>query len=323
MGRWERRASRPAFTAAARTPLMPAHAAKETPMSTKNTLKTGLLLSALTGLPAAAGQLFGGTAGLIIALLFAMAMNGATYWFSDRLALAMAHARSVARSDAPLLYAQVEDLAARAGVPVPAVYLIDDPSPNAFATGRNPAHAAVAATTGIVQLLDQRELRGVLAHEFAHIKNRDILLTTIAATIAGAISALANIFQFATLFGQHDEDEEGSSMLGGLALLILAPIAATLIQLAISRAREYAADATGARLCGEPLALASALGKLERGTWLRPMQVNPAAAPLFIVHPFAGGGLLRLFSTHPPISERIARLEAMAGPSAARTRSTR
>ena len=286
-------------------------------MSTKNTLKTGLLLAALTGVLAVAGHLVGGTAGLLIALLVAVAMNGATYWFSDRLALAMAHARPVARSEAPLLYAQVADLAARAGVPRPAVYLIDDPSPNAFATGRNPRHAAVAATTGLLQLLDQRELRGVLAHEFAHIKNRDILLTTVAATIAGAISALANLFQFATLFGQHDEDEEGSSMLGGLAMVILAPIAATLIQLAISRAREYAADATGAGLCGEPLTLASALRKLERGTWLRPMQVNPAAAPLFIVHPFAGGGLLRLFSTHPPIGERIARLEAMARPSAA------
>src|SRR5919204_2124248 len=316
MGRWERRARRPAFTSASRSPLMPAHAAKETPMSTKNTLKTGLLLAALTGVLAVAGHLVGGTAGLIIALLFAVVMNGATYWFSDRLALAMAHARSVARSDAPLLYAQVEDLAARAGVPMPAVYLIDDPSPNAFATGRNPRHAAVAVTTGLLHLLDQRELRGVLAHEFAHIKNRDILLTTVAATIAGAISALANIFQFATLFGSHDEDEEGGSMLGGLAMLILAPIAATMIQLAISRAREYAAHATGARLCGEPRALASALSKLERGTWLRPMQINPAAAPLFIVHPFAGGGLLRLFSTHPPIAERIARLEAMASRSA-------
>jgi heat shock protein HtpX len=285
-------------------------------MSTKNTLKTGLLLAALTGVLAVAGHLVGGTTGLAIALLFAVAMNGATYWFSDRLALAMAHARPVARSEAPLLYAQIEDLAAGAAVPVPAVYLIADPSPNAFATGRNPRHAAVAATTGILQLLDQRELRGVLAHEFAHIKNRDILLTTVAATMAGAISALANMFQFATLFGSHDEDEEGGSMLGGLAMLILAPLAATLIQLAISRAREYAADATGARLCGEPRALASALGKLERGTWLRPMQVNPAAAPLFIVHPFAGGGLLKLFSTHPPITERIARLEAMASQSA-------
>ena len=287
-------------------------------MSTKNTLKTGLLLAALTGVLAVAGHLVGGTTGLAIALLFAVAMNGATYWFSDRLALAMAHARPVARSDAPLLYAQIEDLAAGAAVPVPAVYLIDDPSPNAFATGRNPRHAAIAVTTGILQLLDQRELRGVLAHEFAHIKNRDILLTTVAATMAGAISALANMFQFATLFGSHDEDEEGGSMLGGLAMLILAPLAATLIQLAISRAREYAADAKGARLCGEPRALASALGKLERGTWLRPMQVNPAAAPLFIVHPFAGGGLLGLFNTHPPIGERIARLEAMAGPSASR-----
>ena len=175
-------------------------------MSTKNTLKTGLLLAALTGLLAVAGHLVGGTTGLIIALLFAVAMNGATYWFSDRLALAMAHARPVARSEAPLLYAQVEDLAARAGVPMPAIYLIDDPSPNAFATGRNPRHAAVAATTGILQLLDQRELRGVLAHEFAHIKNRDILVSSIAAMIAGVVSAIANVLQLSFLFGGYEQD---------------------------------------------------------------------------------------------------------------------
>src|SRR5947209_3253958 len=166
-------------------------------MSITNTLKTGLLLAALTGLLAVAGHLVGGTAGLIIALLFAVAMNGAAYWFSDRLALAMAHARPVSRAEAPALYAQVEDLAARAGIPVPAVYIVDDPSPNAFATGRNPAHATVAVTTGILELLDQRELRGVLAHELAHVKNRDILLTTVTATIAGAISAIANVFQLA------------------------------------------------------------------------------------------------------------------------------
>src|SRR5947208_11115811 len=208
-----------ALTPASRSPVMSAHATEETPMSTTNTLKTGLLLAALTGLLAVAGQLFGGPTGLAIALLFAVAMNGATYWFSDRLALAMAHAHPVSRSDAPLLYAQVEDLAARAGVPRPAVYLIDDPSPNAFATGRNPRHAAVAVTSGILQLLGPRELRGVLAHEFAHIKNRDILLTTVAATIAGAISAMANLFQLATLFGSHDKDEESGSMLGALAML--------------------------------------------------------------------------------------------------------
>lgn len=282
-------------------------------MSTSNIFKTGLLLAALTALLAIVGHLFGGTTGIAIALLFAVAMNGAAYWFSDRLALAMARARPVTRAEAPALYAQVEDLARRAGVPVPAVYVIDDPSPNAFATGRDPHHAAVAVTTGIMGLLDTRELRGVLAHEFAHITNRDILLTTIAATIAGAIGAIANIFQFTALFGHHDADEEGPGVLGSLALLIVAPLAATLIQLAVSRAREYAADATGARLTSDPLALAGALRKLERGVWLQPMAVNPAAAPLFIVHPLSGGGLLRLFSTHPPIAERVARLEALAG----------
>jgi len=282
-------------------------------MDTTNTLKTGLLLAALTGLLALTGNLFGGTAGIVIALVFAVAMNGAAYWFSDRLALSMARARPVSPDEAPGLHAQVRDLAARAGVPTPAVYVIDDPSPNAFATRRDPAHAAVAVTAGVLDLLDARELRGVLAHEFAHIRNRDILLTTVAATVAGAISAIANVFQLAALFGGHDEDEDGPGLLGGLALLVVAPIAATLIQLAVSRSREYAADATAAAIAGDPLALAAALGKLERGAWLRPMAVNPAAAPLFIVHPFGGEGVLKLFSTHPPTAERIARLEAMAG----------
>lgn len=282
-------------------------------MSTMNTLRTGVLLAALTGLFALVGYALGGATGIVVALALAVAMNGAAYWFSDRLALAMAHARPVSPAEAPWLHAQVADLARRAEVPAPAVYVIDDPSPNAFATGRDPAHAAVAVTTGILALLDAPELRGVLAHEFAHIKNRDILITTVAATIAGAIAALANIVQFAALFGGHDDDEEGPGLLGSLALLIVAPIAATLIQLAVSRSREYAADATGARLVGDPLALAGALGKLERGAWLRPMAVNPAAAPLFIVHPFSGGGVPGLFSTHPPMPERIARLEAMAG----------
>lgn len=281
-------------------------------MSTMNTFKTGLLLAALSGLLVVVGHLFGGTTGIVIALLFAVAMNGAAYWFSDRLALAMVRARPVSRAEAPELHDHVADLALRAGVPTPNVYVIDDPSPNAFATGRDPAHAAVAVTTGILGLLDTRELYGVLAHEFAHIKNRDILLTSIAATIAGAIGAIAHVFQFAALFGGHDQDEEGPGVLGGLALLIVAPLTATLIQLAVSRAREYAADATGARLTGDPLALADALRKLERGVWLQPMAVNPAAAPLFIVHPFSGGGLLRLFSTHPPLAERVARLEALA-----------
>jgi heat shock protein HtpX len=282
-------------------------------MTAMNTLKTGLLLAALTALLAAAGHLVGGTGGLLIALLFAVALNGAAYWFSDRLALSMAGARPLARAEAPALHAQVEDLARRASIPVPAVYLIADPSPNAFATGRDPAHAAVAVTTGIMELLDARELRGVLAHEVAHIRHRDILLTTVAATIAGAISGLANVFQYTALFGHHDaDDEEGPGVLGGLALLIVAPIAALLLQLAVSRSREYAADATGARLTGDPLALAAALRRLERGIWLQPLAVNPAAAPLFIVHPFNGDGLLRLFSTHPPLAARVARLEALA-----------
>jgi len=264
-----------------------------------------------------AGHLVGGTAGVLVALAVAVAINGAAYWWSDRLALSMAHARPIGAQEAPALHAQVADLALRAGVPLPAVSIMDDPSPNAFATGRNPAHATIAVTTGLLAVLDSQELRGVLAHEFAHIKHRDILLTTVAATLAGAISGLATIFQLTTLFGHHDEDEQGGGLLGTLALLIVAPLAATVIQLAVSRSREHAADALGARLCGDPLALASALRRLEHGAWLRPMQVNPAAAPLFIVHPLQGGGLLRLFSTHPPTAERIARLEAMVEHTAA------
>jgi heat shock protein HtpX len=280
-------------------------------MNTRNTLKTAVLLAGLTGLFVLVGNWLGGTGGMAIALIFALAMNGAAYWCSDRLALSMAHAQPVTRDEAPYLYDMVERLAAQARVPVPKVYVIEEASPNAFATGRNPSHAAVAVTTGIVDLLSRQELHGVLAHEFAHIKNRDILLSSIAATMAGAITALAQFFQLAAIFGQHDEDEEGG-LVGALAMLIIAPIAATVIQLAISRAREFAADATGARLAGDPLSLASALRKLEMGTWLRPMEVNPATSHLFIVHPFAGGGLLKLFQTHPPIAERVARLEAMA-----------
>jgi heat shock protein HtpX len=282
-------------------------------MNTTNTLKTTVLLAALTGLFVLVGNALGGSVGMIIALGIALLMNGASYWFSDRLSLAMAHAKPVSRVEVPHLYAMVEDLATRARVPVPKIYMIDEPSPNAFATGRNRSHAAVAVTSGIVDLLAPAELYGVLAHEFAHIKNRDILLCTVAATIAGAITALAQFFQFAAIFGHHNEDEDGAGMVGALAMLLVAPIAATLIQLAISRAREFTADATGARLAGDPLALAGALRKLEMGTWLRPMHVNPAASHLFIVHPFAGGGLLRLFQTHPPIADRITRLEAMAG----------
>ena len=290
-------------------------------MTTKNTLKTAALLAALAALFAFVGNVLGGTNGLFVALAFALAMNGAAYWFSDRLALAMAHAQEVQRSQAPELFALVQDLAQRAQVPMPRVYVIEDPSPNAFATGRSPSHAAVAVTTGIMDLLDRRELYGVLAHEFAHIKHRDILISSVAATIAGAITMLANIFQFAAIFGHHDDEEDGGGLIAGLAMIIVAPIAATLIQLAISRAREYAADARGAELAGDPLALAGALRKLERGTWLRPMDVNPAAASMYIVHPFAGNGLVSLFQTHPPINERVARLEAIAMRRQARSQS--
>jgi heat shock protein HtpX len=246
---------------------------------------------------------------MVTALIVALLMNGDAYWFSDRLALAMVHAKPVSRDEAPFLHQMVEDLAARARVPVPKVYPIDEPPPNAFATGRNSSHASDAVTTGIVDLFSPEELYGRLAHEFAHIKNRDILLSTVAATVSGAIAALAQFFQFAATFGHHDED--GGGLLGSLAMLLIAPIAATLIQLAISRAREFAASATEARLAGDPLALAGALRKLEMGTWLRPMNVNPAASHLFIVHPFASGGMLRLFQPHPPIAGRIARLGAL------------
>lgn len=281
-------------------------------MTTTNTIKTAALLATLTALFAWFGYALGGTSGMVLALVFAALMNGGAYWFSDRLAIRLSHARPVSRNEEPQLHRLVEDLAQRAGVPMPRVYVIEDASPNAFATGRNPAHAAVAVTRGIMDLLDTRELYGVLAHEFAHIKHRDILLSSVAATVAGAITALANVFQLAALFGQNDEDGEGSGLMGSLALLFLAPIAATLIQLAISRAREFAADAAGARLVGDPLSLARALQKLERGTWVRPMAVNPASASMYIVHPFAGGGMVRLFQTHPPVADRVARLEAMA-----------
>lgn len=281
-------------------------------MTTKNTIKTAALLATLTALFAWFGQALGGSIGMVLALAFATLVNGGAYWFSDRLAIRMAHAQPVSREQEPHLYRLIEDLAHHAGVPAPRVYVIDDASPNAFATGRNPAHAAIAVTRGIMDLLNTRELYGVLAHEFAHIKHRDILLSSVAATVAGAITALANVFQLAALFGHHDEDGEGPGVMGSLALLFLAPIAATLIQLAISRAREFAADAAGANLVDDPLSLARALQKLEQGTWVRPMAVNPASASMYIVRPFAGGGLGRLFQTHPPIADRVTRLETMA-----------
>lgn len=282
-------------------------------MRTTNLLKTGLLLATLTALFAMVGRLLGGTGGVLLALGFAVLTNAAAYWYSDRLALTMARARRLAPGEAPGLEALSADLAWRARLPRPALYLIDDPSPNAFATGRNPDHAAIAVTTGLLGLLDAAELRAVLAHEFAHIQHRDILLTTMAATLAGAITGLAQLFQWQALTGHGDDEEGHGGLLGGLALLLLAPLGATLLQLALSRSREFAADTQGAALCGEPLALASALHRLERGAATRPMAVNPATAPLYIVHPFAAGGMARWFSTHPPVAARVARLEALAG----------
>ncbi len=284
-------------------------------MTTRNGLKTVFLLTALTGLLLLVGGAIGGRGGLIIAFGFALLTNVFAYWNSDKVALAMSGAHEVSPADAPELHRMVEELAMNARLPKPRVYVINTPSPNAFATGRDPKHAAVAATTGIMQLLSYDELRGVMAHELAHVKNRDTLIQTIVATIAGTIMFLAQMAQFAALFGglgRSDDDEGGMNPIGLLVSIIVAPIAATLIQMAISRSREYAADAGGAQISGQPMALASALQRLEAGAHVRPMQVNPATAHLFIVNPFRGGGLSGLFSTHPPIAERVARLQQLA-----------
>ncbi len=281
-----------------------------------NTLKTFLLLAALTALFVIVGDLLGGRGGAMVALVMALFMNFMAYWFSDKLALAMSGAKPVAEHEDPELHALVADLARRAGLPKPRVYIIPTETPNAFATGRNPQNAAVAVTAGIRRLLSRDELEGVLAHELAHIKNRDILISSIAAVIAGAISYLAYMGQWALFFGGlgHD-DEEGShplALLAAVLAILLAPIAATLIQLAISRSREYLADATGARICRCPLSLARALEKLEAWNRQVPMRVNPAQAQMFIVNPLSGETLFRLFSTHPPIEDRVARLLKMA-----------
>ncbi len=284
-------------------------------MTTRNGVKTVFLLTALTGLLLLIGGAIGGRGGLIIAFGFALLTNVFAYWNSDKVALAMSGAHEVSPADAPELHRMVEELAMNARLPKPRVYVINTPSPNAFATGRDPKHAAVAATTGIMQLLSYDELRGVMAHELAHIKNRDTLIQTIVATIAGTIMFLAQMAQFAALFGglgRSDDDEGGMNPIGLLVSIIVAPIAATLIQMAISRSREYAADAGGAHISGQPMALASALQRLEAGAHVRPMHVNPATAHLFIVNPFKGGGLSGLFSTHPPIAERVARLQQLA-----------
>lgn len=278
-----------------------------------NYAKTTLLLGALTCILVLLGQFIGGTNGAIGFFIFAAIMNFVSYWFSDKIVLMTCRAKQISEEEAPMLYRVVRNLSEKASLPMPKVYIVDSPSPNAFATGRNPNHASVAATTGILQMLSEDELEGVMAHELAHVKNRDILISSIAATIAGAISMIGSALQWGAMFGGagRDDDDRGG-MLGALAMAIVAPIAAMIIQLAISRSREYAADAEGARISHKPLSLAHALGKLENGVKMIPMQGgNPSTAHLFIVNPFRGG-LMGLFSTHPPMEERIRRLEELA-----------
>ncbi len=274
-----------------------------------NTTKTTLLLAALTGFFVFVGGALGGTSGMVIALLFAVTINMAAWWFSDKMALKMSRAREVTPAEAPELHRMVEILAQRAGIPKPSVHIIDSPAPNAFATGRSPAKGAVAVTTGITQVLNRDELAGVIAHELAHIKNRDTLISSIAATIAGAISMLADMAIWSMIFGGGDE-EEGAG--GGIMMLFLAPIAALIIQMAISRSREFVADAEGARILGDPQPLADALRKIEMSVKQRPMEVQPATSHLYIVNPVFGG-LAGLFSTHPATDKRIAKLQEMRG----------
>jgi len=291
-----------------------------------NRMKTAVLLATLTALLLWAGQALGGQSGLMMALVFAGLMNFGAYWWSDKIVLRMYGAQEVTEAQAPGLHSIVRDLARRAGIPMPRVYLIPQDAPNAFATGRSPQNAAVAVTEGLMRLVDREELAGVLAHELGHVRNRDTLIMTVAATIAGAVSMLAHMGQWALMFGggrSSDEGEEGGggSMLGGLVGVIVAPFAAMLIQMAISRSREFLADEAGARLTGNPLALASALRKLEAWSRQVPMTAgSPATAHLFIVNPFTGGGLLSLFSTHPSTDARVARLEELARGGVARTR---
>jgi heat shock protein HtpX len=257
-----------------------------------------------------AGAAFGGRSGMTIALIFAFAMNIFTYWFSDKLVLRMYRAQEVSESQAPELHSMVRRLVRRAGMPMPKVYIINQPQPNAFATGRNPEHAAVAVTTGIMQILSREELEGVLGHELAHIKHRDILIGTVAATIAGAISYLAHMAQWAMIFGGGDDDDGGNPF-AAIVMMIVAPLAAMLIQMAISRSREYAADRGGAKISGNPGHLASALRKLHMASMQIPLNAEPATAHMFIVNPLSAKGMANLFSTHPPMEERIARLEDM------------
>lgn len=280
-----------------------------------NYLKTAVLMAGLTALFLAVGERVGGPRGMLFSGAFVIALNVITYWFSDRIALALNGAQPLEPGELPWLRDSVASLASRAGLPMPRLYVIPTSAPNAFATGRNPSHAAVAVTEGILQILDRRELVGVLAHELSHVKNRDTLISTIAATLAGIITQIARLafwFGGAFLGGRNRDEEDRGSALVNLGMLIVAPIAAMLLQLAISRSREYGADASGAALAGDPDALANALEKLERGAEIQPYQRAPATAPLFIVNPLTGGGILSLFSTHPSTEERVRRLRAMA-----------
>lgn len=276
-----------------------------------NIFKTAMLMVMLTLLLVFGGAALGGKSGMTVALLIAFVMNFITYFFSDKIVLKMYRARQVGEAEAPVLHRIVRRLSQKAGMPMPKVYIIPDMSPNAFATGRNPQHAAVAATEGIMQLLTEEELAGVMAHELAHVRHRDILIGTIAATVAGAISYLAQMAQWAMIFGGRHDDDEGGNPIAAIVMMIVLPIAAMLIQMAISRSREYAADEGGARLHGNPHALANALRKLHNGAQMIPMHATPATSHMMIVSPFSGRAMMKLFSTHPPVEERIARLEAL------------
>jgi len=276
-----------------------------------NLMKTAVLMAAITALFMAIGSVLGGQQGMAIALVVALGMNFFSYWFSDKMVLKMYNAQEVDASSAPQFYGMVRELAAKAELPMPKVYLINEDAPNAFATGRNPQNAAVAATTGILRVLSERELRGVMAHELAHVKHRDILISTISATMAGAISMLAN---FAMFFGGRGSDGRPANPIAGILVMLLAPLAASLIQMAISRAREFEADRGGAEISGDPQALASALQKIQRyaqGIPLEAAERHPETAQMMIMNPLSGGGLRGLFSTHPATEERVARLMAM------------
>lgn len=272
-----------------------------------NGLKTALLLGLLSGALLYVGQLLGGSGGLMLAFIFAVVMNAGSYWFSDKIVLRMYRAREVGPDHA--LYRTVQRLSMRANLPMPKVYIIPDPSPNAFATGRNPSHAAVAATEGILQVLSEPELEGVLAHELAHVKHRDILISSVAATIAAAIMMLVQMAHFGAMFGglggRNGDRDGGNNPLALLAMLILAPLAAGLIQMAISRSREFEADAGGAEIAGSPYGLADALRKIDAVAKRAPLRANPATAHMFIIKPFSGGGMMSLFSSHPPVEARI------------------